>query len=224
MRDVYYRCTASFNLADRPSLTTADNNIDWTSSCQTSSLRIACMNSLSCSYEPRKTSMVLLTRLQIILFKTILLFIYPDWHTLLMPVWNSSCFSVRGLWSLCNIDIFLQAFALLAGCQEGHTVCKKISHRNPSGWRIYRVLGTTNKLSHSVFTKHLLSGRPLLLGASNGVVSLYIYHMVLCGQRRVSRQQRRCYLPAVSRWSRVNSSSRRQSSVARSSLVDCRFN
>ena len=41
----------------------------------------------------------------------------------------------------------------------------------------------------------LLSGRPLLLGASNGVVYIYIYQMVLCGQRRVSRQQRRCYLP-----------------------------
>ena len=42
MSDVYYRCTAKFNLTDKPSQTTADNNINWTSSCHTSTINVAC--------------------------------------------------------------------------------------------------------------------------------------------------------------------------------------
>jgi len=39
--DAIYRCTASFSIVDKPTNTTADNNINWTSSCQISDLNIA---------------------------------------------------------------------------------------------------------------------------------------------------------------------------------------
>jgi len=40
MIDVIYRCAAHFNITDKPTRTTAVNNINWTSTCHISNLNI----------------------------------------------------------------------------------------------------------------------------------------------------------------------------------------